>query len=86
MSAWAAEYPTLEMVNSAAFLTLQTWDKNLPAPQTDVERTVRRRINKQMRTRAGEEVRAKAPDVADRWNDVMGKLEKIANITGMPRM
>lgn len=83
---WTAEYPTLEMVNSAAFVTLQTWHNNLPAAQTDVERTIRRRISKQMLERAGEEVREKAPDVADKWNDIMGRIEKLANITGMPRM
>lgn len=83
---WQTEYPTLEMVNGAAFSTLQTWNSDLPPPQTDVERTIRRRIGKQLFERAAEEVREKAPDIADKWNDLMGKLERMAGVTDAPRM
>lgn len=83
---WEHSYPTLAMVNSAAFATLQTWDKSLAAPQTDVERTIRRRITKQLFERAAEEVREKAPHIAAKWNDIMDKLEAITGKTNSPRM
>jgi len=77
---WQTEYPTIAIVNEAAFPTLQAWDENLPAASTDVERTVRRRIKKAMFERAAEEVRAKAPDIADKWNNLRDRLE---GLTGM---
>jgi hypothetical protein len=82
---WQRQYPTLEMVNSASFQTLQTWDSNLPPAQTDVERTIRRRIKKAQFERAAEEVREKAPEIADQWNDIMSKLERITGCSG-PKM
>lgn len=73
---WKTTYPTLETVMLARFETLQQWDQNLPAPQTDVEHTVRRRLRKQMETLAGQHVRHVDPALADKWNKVMDDVEK----------
>jgi hypothetical protein len=82
---WQTEYPTLAMVNSASLQTLQTWDSSLPPPQTDVERTIRRRIKKAQLERAAEEVREKSPSIAGQWNDIMGRLERITGCSA-PKM
>lgn len=39
-------YPNLPTMMAADFATLCAWRRHLPAPQTDVQRTVRRRIEK----------------------------------------
>jgi hypothetical protein len=83
---WQTEYPTLATVNEAAFSTLQAWDEQLPAPQDDVQRTLRRRIKKQMMTRAGEEVREKAPEVAEKWNSLMDRIKNVMGGGDLPRM
>ncbi len=83
---WQTEYPTIAMVNGAAFVTLQEWDDKLPAAQTDVERAVRRRIKKALFDRAAEEVREKAPDIADKWNGLMDRIEQITGIREARRM
>jgi hypothetical protein len=83
---WQTEYPTVATVNGAAFATLQAWDDQLPQAQTDVERAVRRRIKKALFERAGEEVRAKSPEIADKWNDLMDKIERVTGVRATPRM
>jgi hypothetical protein len=83
---WQTEYPTVAMVSGAAFNTLQSWDEKLPQAQTDVERAVRRRIKKALFERAGEEVRAKSPEIADKWNDIMERVERLTGVRAAPRM
>jgi hypothetical protein len=83
---WQKEYPTVATVNAAAFTTLQAWDEHLPPAQTDVERAVRRRIKKALFDRAVEEVREKAPDIADKWNGLMDQFERITGARGTRRM
>lgn len=41
---WMSTYPTVAAVQAAHINTLCAWHENLPPAQTDVERTVRRRI------------------------------------------
>jgi len=65
------------MVRAASFQTLDTWDNSLPSPQTDVEHTVRRRIKARLFEMAGKECREKAPEIADKWNELMNKLESV---------
>jgi hypothetical protein len=74
---WQTTYPTVETVMIARFETLQQWDENLPAAQTDVEHTVRRRIKRQMQVTAGQQVRSSSPELADKWNKVMDDLEHV---------
>ncbi|HYC00362.1 MAG TPA: hypothetical protein VEC57_14590 [Candidatus Limnocylindrales bacterium] len=67
----------MEAVNLAAVSTLHAWDENLPSPQTDVERTVRRRIRVRFETLAREEIRQKHPDIAAKMNDLIDKFERL---------
>ena len=80
MEPWKTIYPTLADAMRANFSTLLAWDEHLPVPQTDVQRTVRRRIKKQLFALAGKEFREKAPEIADGWNDL---IDKIGEITGL---
>lgn len=41
-------YPTVAEVQAADRAQLVTWQRNLPPPQTDVERTVVRRITRKL--------------------------------------
>lgn len=63
---WQTTYPTVADIGISSFDTLAQWHECLPAPQTDVERTVRRRLSARMEHLAREQ----APEV-------MGKLHKI---------
>lgn len=78
-------YPTIATVNHASMITLHEWDKALSAPQTDVERTVRRKITARLFEMAGQEVRQQAPGIAERFNDISAAYEKICGIK-QPRM
>lgn len=82
---WKTEYPTIATINQASFETLLTWDECLPPPQTDVERTVSRRIEKRLFDMAGSQVREKAPDIADKWNELMDAVEKVG-MKAQPKM
>ena len=42
------KYPTIADVNAATLTTLLCWHRELSAPQTDVECTVRRRIKRRI--------------------------------------
>jgi hypothetical protein len=83
---WQTEYPTVATVNGAAFATLQAWDEKLAPAQTDVERAVRRRIKKALFERAAEEVREKAPEIANKWNDLMDRIEGATGVRPELRM
>ena len=73
---WQTTYPTLNVVKTAAFQTLCTWDKELPLPQTDVERTIRKRIKNTLFKKVAKEVKEKEPDIAETWNELVDKLRK----------
>lgn len=74
---WQTEYPTIATVNHAHEQTLQTWSDNLPAPQTDVERTIRKRIDAKLFEISAKVIREKAPDVADKFNEMTDLLDKM---------
>lgn len=79
---WQTSYPTLAQVQEAHWQTLDTWCEKLPQPQTDVERTVYRRIHKLRHERVGQEVRKSSPEFADKWNDILGRM---AEVVGGPK-
>lgn len=81
---WQTEYPTLAAVQEAAFQTLDTWCECLPRPQTDVERTVWRRLHQIRQERAAEELRKSSPNTADTMNQL---YETLGRVTGqkMPK-
>lgn len=85
MEAWKTTYPTVGTVMEAGFITLDAWNENLPDPQTDVERTVRRRITSQMAKLAMAEVRERAPSVAEKIDNALDKLEEILRPYGVPK-
>lgn len=78
---WQSTYPDLSTMMSASFETLATWRDNLPPPQTDVERTVRRRLELRYTELSRTEIRRQAPEVADKINAVIEKMKKL----GIPR-
>jgi hypothetical protein len=73
---WMKEYPTVADVAKAAAVTLAAWDQHLPAPQTDVQRTVRARISRQLATLTREELQNKHPDLLKRFDDILDSLAK----------
>lgn len=78
---WQTTYPTLATAMAASFETLLTWSEQLPRPQTDVERTIMRRIIQRRDQFAGEQLRTHHPHIADTMNQLGDLMEKI----GMPR-
>ena len=70
---WQTTYPTVGTVMEASFETLQTWDEHLPDPNTDVQRTVRSRIVRQMKVLAIAEMRKVNPEFADKYEATMQK-------------
>lgn len=78
---WQKTYPTLEAVMAASFQTLDTWRDNLPPPQTDVERTVLRRLKLRWAELLAVQVREQAPHIADKMNDLAARMERL----GLPR-
>jgi Lar family restriction alleviation protein len=74
---WQTTYPTLATVMEAGFETVCTWCEKLPAPQTDVERTVMRRLHARRDVLAGEQLRAVRPDIADKLNELVDRLERL---------
>ena len=74
---WTKTYPALATVMVASFETLCTWHDNLPAPQTDVERTVYRRLLARRDELLRQQVRERAPDIAAKFNDIIDKLGRV---------
>lgn len=74
---WKTTYPPLATAMEAGFDTLVAWCENLPAPQTDVERTVLRRIKVRRDELLSMQIRQKAPEIADRLNDIIDKMERM---------
>lgn len=76
MMDWTKTYPALATVMVASFETLCTWHDSLPAPQTDVERTVLRRLKARRDQLLGQQVRERAPDIAAKFNDIIDRMER----------
>lgn len=83
---WQETYPTLEAVMAASLQTLCTWCDRLPQPQTDVERTVLRRLNARKDELFRQQVREKAPDIADKFNDIIDRMERAGIRSPVQRM
>jgi hypothetical protein len=83
---WTKTYPALATVMVASFETLCTWHDNLPAPQTDVERTVYRRLLARRDELLRKQVRERAPDIAAKFNDIIDKMERAGIKSPVPRM
>jgi len=74
---WRRTYPCLAAVMAASLDTLATWREHLPAPQTDVERTVSRRLNRRFDEVAKSELRRQAPELAAKYEDVIARLARL---------
>lgn len=74
---WQQTYPTLATLNEANLQTLCAWVDNLPPPQTDVERTIHRRLLLRQNELMRKEVREVAPDIADKLDDLYRRMENL---------
>lgn len=74
---WRTTYPCLAAVQEASFETLCTWCDHLPAPQTDVEKTVARRLRLRRDELMALQLREKAPHIADKMNDIAQLLDRL---------
>lgn len=74
---WQTTYPCLAAVMEANFETLNTWVENLPAPQTDVERTVMRRLKARHKNLLREQINKHAPGFSEKFNDVVDRLSRL---------
>lgn len=86
MMDWTKTYPALATVMVASFETLRTWHDNLPAPQTDVERTVMRRLLARREELLRRQVRERAPDIATKFNDIIDRMQRAGIKPPVPRM
>lgn len=73
---WARYYPDLGTVMRAPLQALEAWEKHLPAPQTDVERTIRRRLEKRLLELAATDFAEKHPEKAA---ELIASLERISD-------
>ena len=83
---WQKTYPTLSTVNEAGFETLCTWCNELPAPQTDVERTVMRRLKARRDELLRQQLREKAPQLVDKFNHIVDRMERLGIKSPVRRM
>lgn len=83
---WQTTYPTLATVMEAGFETLCTWCDKLPPPQTDVQRTVMRRLIARRDELLGQQVREKAPHIAEKFNDIVDRMERMGIKSPVRRM
>lgn len=83
---WQRTYPALATVAEASFETLCTWCDNLPPPETDVQRTVLRRLKARRDELLGKEVREKAPHLAEKFNDIVDRMERLGIKSPVRRM
>lgn len=74
---WKTTYPSLATVMEASFNTIHTWVENLPPPQNDVERTAARRLRKRMQDLLPGELRKQSPDVADKYEALLNRINKL---------
>lgn len=77
MTPWQTTYPNLATVMEAGVETLCTYCDNLPPPQTDVQRTVLRRMKARRDDLMATMLRAQAPDIADKLNDIIDRMERL---------
>lgn len=83
---WRRTYPTLATVMEASFETVCTWCDHLPPPQTDVERTIQRRLQARRHDLMAQVVRAKAPHIAEKFNDIIDRMERLGIKSPVRRM
>jgi hypothetical protein len=74
---WRTTYPSIEALGLANFETLNTWVENLPDPQTDVQRTVWRRLGTARQEAMVKELRKASPEVADKYEDVIERFRAL---------
>jgi hypothetical protein len=72
-------YPTLSDVNQANEAMLRHWNNTLPDPQTDVERTIQRRIKKALHPTVGDQLKKEAPEVHAEYTSILDRLNDIVN-------
>jgi ABC-type amino acid transport substrate-binding protein len=82
---WQDTYPDLATMMLAGFETLAQWRERLPAPQTDVERTVRRRLEVRYQELGRKELRRQEPAIADRINAAIDKMKALGIACPMER-
>lgn len=70
-------YPVYVDAICADFEQLDKWMRELPPPQTDVERAVMRRIRKRHVETAATELRKEAPDVAQSVEKILDDIERM---------
>lgn len=83
---WQTTYPALATIMVANLDTLQTWADNLPAPQTDVERTVHRRLIARRDELGAQILRRDHPKIADTLDQLWTQVEKMTGNRSFPRM
>lgn len=74
---WKKTYPTLETMMLASFETLCEWDTNLPPPQTDVERTLMRRLRVRQNELGMRKMKTEAPELHEKIEDIYARLDKL---------
>jgi hypothetical protein len=82
---WQTTYPALATIMVANLDTLQTWAEKLPPPQTDVERTVHRRLIARRDELGRRLLREQNPDIADKLNSLADTVEKLTGSRAFPR-
>jgi len=83
---WKQTYPTMDAVMHASLETLAAWGDNLPPPQTDVQRTVRRRLLARRDELLARKVREQAPKIADKFNEIIDRLGELGIKSPVRRM
>lgn len=73
---WAREYPSLATAMSASFETVSAWCELLPKPQTDVERTIYKRLHVRREALARSEIKDNHPDIASAMNRIIDLMER----------
>lgn len=81
---WKTEYPTVADMERASDATILAWTNNLPPAQTDVQRTVWRRIDTRAFNIVSAHTKTAAPDIADKWNALSEMAKKLG--IDMPKM
>lgn len=74
---WMLTWPTCATVAESGLMTLDSWATHLPAPQTDVERAVLRRIVKRRAELAMAQLRQEAPEIAQKYGDLLETLRRV---------